>query len=31
MRQLGTDIRNQADEAGDFEVVALFEDYVAFF
>jgi len=28
MRALATDIRNSADEAGDFEVVAMFEDYV---
>ncbi|NLA93565.1 MAG: DNA starvation/stationary phase protection protein [Spirochaetales bacterium] len=31
MRALATDIRNSADEAGDFEVVAMFEDYVAFY
>ena len=31
MRALATDIRNSADDAGDFEVVAMFEDYVAFY
>lgn len=31
MRELATEIRNAADEAGDFETVALFEDYVAFY
>lgn len=30
MRSLATDIWNTADENGDFEVVAAFEDYVAF-
>jgi starvation-inducible DNA-binding protein len=30
MRDLGTEIRNAADEEGDFETVAMFEDYVAF-
>ena len=30
MRDLGTEIRNVADEEGDFETVAMFEDYVAF-
>ena len=29
MRTLATDIRNTADEAGDFETVAMFEDFVA--
>ena len=29
MRSLATDIRNTADEEGDFETVAMFEDYVA--
>lgn len=29
MREFATEVRNTADEAGDFEVVALFEDYVA--
>lgn len=29
MRNLATDIRNTADEEGDFETVAMFEDYVA--
>ena len=29
MRALATDIRNTADEEGDFETVAMFEDYVA--
>lgn len=29
MRTLATNIRNQADGDGDFEVVAMFEDYVA--
>lgn len=29
MKELATDIRNEADEDGDFEVVALFEDYLA--
>ncbi len=28
MRNLATNIRNLADEDGDFEVVAMFEDYV---
>ncbi len=31
MRTLATEIRNLADEEGDFETVALFEDYVAFY
>ncbi|MFW5648540.1 MAG: Dps family protein [Candidatus Alkaliphilus sp. MAG34] len=31
MRELGTEIRNMADEEGDFETVALFEDYVAYY
>ncbi|NLJ99990.1 MAG: DNA starvation/stationary phase protection protein [Clostridia bacterium] len=31
MRDLGSEIRNSADEEGDFETVAMFEDYVAFF
>lgn len=31
MRDLGTSIRNKADEEGDFETVAMFEDYVAYF
>lgn len=31
MRSLATDIRNTADEEGDFETVALFEDYVAYY
>jgi len=29
MRELATNIRNTADEEGDFETVAIFEDYVA--
>ncbi len=29
MRTLATDIRNTADDEGDFETVAMFEDYVA--
>lgn len=29
MKSMATEIRNQADEAGDFEVVAEFEDHVA--
>ncbi|HHY13883.1 MAG TPA: DNA starvation/stationary phase protection protein [Thermoanaerobacterales bacterium] len=29
MRDLATEIRNLADEEGDFETVAMFEDYVA--
>ncbi|HZK37572.1 MAG TPA: DNA starvation/stationary phase protection protein [Clostridia bacterium] len=29
MKALATDIRNTADEEGDFETVAMFEDYVA--
>lgn len=29
MKELAIEIRNTADEAGDFEVVALFEDYTA--
>ncbi len=28
MRDLATEIRNTADEEGDFETVAIFEDYV---
>jgi starvation-inducible DNA-binding protein len=31
MRALGTEVRNLADEEGDFETVAMFEDYVAFY
>lgn len=31
MRTLATEIRNSADKEGDFETVALFEDYVAFY
>ncbi|HLR35347.1 MAG TPA: ferritin-like domain-containing protein, partial [Tissierellales bacterium] len=31
MRELATDIRNAADEEGDFETVAMFEDYVAYY
>lgn len=31
MRELGTEIRNTADEEGDFETVALFEDYVTYY
>ena len=31
MKAMATDIRNSADEEGDFETVALFEDYVASF
>ncbi len=31
MRELATEIRNTADEEGDFETVAMFEDYVAYF
>lgn len=31
MRSLATDIRNTADDEGDFETVAMFEDYVADF
>lgn len=31
MRSLATEIRNSADEAGDFETVAMFEDHVAFY
>lgn len=31
MKQLVTDIRNLADEEGDFETVAVFEDYAAFY
>jgi len=31
MRSLATEVRNSADEAGDFETVAMFEDYVAFY
>ena len=31
MKSLATDIRNLADEEGDFETVALFEDYVAYY
>lgn len=29
MKELATEVRNTADEAGDFEIVALFEDYAA--
>ncbi|MGO1469945.1 MAG: Dps family protein [Tissierella sp.] len=31
MRNLAVDIRNLADEEGDFETVAMFEDYVAYY
>lgn len=31
MRSLAVDIRNLADEEGDFETVAMFEDYVAYY
>lgn len=31
MKKLGTEIRNTADEEGDFETVALFEDYVTYY
>ncbi len=31
MRALATEIRNAADEAGDFETVAMFEEFVAFY
>ncbi|HSH35377.1 DNA starvation/stationary phase protection protein [Schnuerera sp.] len=31
MKKLATDIRNTADEKGDFETVAIFEDYVAYY
>ncbi|NLJ97789.1 MAG: DNA starvation/stationary phase protection protein [Tissierellia bacterium] len=31
MKDLATDIRNTADEEGDFETVAMFEDYVAYY
>ncbi|HLS53237.1 MAG TPA: DNA starvation/stationary phase protection protein [Tissierellaceae bacterium] len=31
MKELATEIRNTADEANDFETVAMFEDYVAFY
>jgi starvation-inducible DNA-binding protein len=31
MRDLATTIRNDADEAGDFETVGMFEEYVAFY
>ncbi|WMM26392.1 DNA starvation/stationary phase protection protein [Tissierella sp. MB52-C2] len=31
MKELATEIRNLADEDGDFETVAIFEDYVAFY
>ncbi len=31
MRTLATDIRNNADENGDFETVGMFEDFVAFY
>ena len=31
MKSLATDIRNMADEEGDFETVAIFEDYVAYY
>lgn len=31
MRNLAVDIRNLADKEGDFETVAIFEDYVAYY
>jgi len=31
MKELATEIRNEADEAGDFETVAMFEDFVGFY
>lgn len=31
MKKLATEIRNIADEEGDFETVGIFEDYVAYF
>jgi len=31
MKELAVSIRNAADEEGDFETVAVFEDYVAFY
>lgn len=31
MKALATEIRNAADEEGDFETVAMFEDYVAYY
>lgn len=31
MKELATEIRNTADDEGDFETVALFEDYVAYY
>ncbi len=31
MRDLAVEIRNTADEEGDFETVAMFEDYVAYY
>ena len=31
MKELATSVRNAADEEGDFETVAVFEDYVAFY
>lgn len=31
MKELATEIRNLADEEGDFETVAMFEDYVAYY
>ncbi|MCK9524239.1 MAG: DNA starvation/stationary phase protection protein, partial [Proteobacteria bacterium] len=31
MRALATDIRNNADESGDFETVGMFEDFVGFY
>lgn len=31
MKDLAINIRNTADEAGDFETVAMFEDYVAYY
>lgn len=31
MKELATDIRNAADEEDDFETVAIFEDYVAYY
>jgi starvation-inducible DNA-binding protein len=31
MKNLAIEIRNEADSEGDFETVAMFEDYVAYF
>ncbi len=31
MKALATDVRNTADEEGDFETVAMFEDYVGYY